>query len=196
MDMINFYEPPSRAGLRGEKRPPASSGSVPLIGNRCEGRQAFRPGIRPNERLRDYDLIEVLDITTPPPHELSDPFDHVGKSEVQVIAAGADAGGRSFYPPRSTMVDDFADMTNNPYHSREHGRMGSEESQDLPSPKQLLYCAKEMQEPHQAGGNGIHLTARLDESLGEAGENNWEEWNNYESGLGTSKGGYMSSVCY
>ncbi|KAL8696688.1 MAG: hypothetical protein Q9201_007534 [Fulgogasparrea decipioides] len=171
MDAINFYEPPPRAGLRGDKRPPVSNGNVSILGEWCEGRQAFGPSQRPNGRLQDYDLIEVLDMTTPPPNEPFDPFDPFGKLGAEVKATGADAG----------------DMTNHRCRSRGHGRMGSEESQDLPSLKELLRSGKEMQEPHRAGGNGIYLTAKSDEGLGHAAENDRKESDSPKSGWGKSK---------
>lgn len=100
MDAMNFYEPPPRASLRGDKRPPGSNGNVPILGERCEGRQAFGPSNRPNGRLQDYDLIEVLDMTTPPPDEPFDPFNPFGKLGAEVRATGADAGGTLLYSPK------------------------------------------------------------------------------------------------
>ena len=192
MDAINFYEqPPPKAGPRGEKRPPASNGNVPAAGEQCETREAFGPNNRPSGRLQDCDLVEVLDMATSPPDEPLDPFGELG---ADVEGTGAGAGGRSPHSTIRTMVDDFADMAKELGLNRGRRRTSSDTSQDLPSLEEMLFSAKEMQEPQRAGGNG-NLTGISDESLDPAVENIWKGSASPKSGRGKSKGGYISSVC-
>ena len=192
MDAINFYEqPPPKAGPRGEKRPPASNGNVSAVSEQCDSDPALQPSNQWSGRLQDCDLIEVLDIATPPPDK---PLDLFGKLEADVEATGAGAGGKSPHSTIRTMVDDFADMVKELGINRGRRRIGSDINEDLPSLEEMLFGAKEMQEPQRAGGSG-NLTGSSDDSLDVAVENNWKGSSSPKSGRDKSKGGYISSVC-
>lgn len=192
MDAIIFYEqPPPKAGPRSEKRPPASNGNVSAASEQCDSDRALQPSNQRSGRLQDCDLIEVLDLATPPPDK---PLDLFGKLGADVEATGAGAGGRSTHSTIRTMVDDFADMAKELGLNRGRRRIGSDTSQDLPSLEEMLFGATEMQEPQRAGGSG-NLTGSSDESLDHVVENNWKGSASPKSGRGKSKGGYISSVC-
>lgn len=193
MNAIDFYKPPPpRTDLPGDKRPPASNRNVPTIGQQRESRQAFGSSNWPSWSHPDYDPIEIQDMTTPSPNE---PLDSLGKLGPEVQAAEVENGGKFLHFPIRIVVDDFADMVNEPCVIRRRDRTGSDASQGLPSVEELLFDAIKMQEPQRAGGSGAHLTRRSDKSLGHAVENNWRESDSPKSGWGESSGGYISSVC-
>ena len=192
MDAINFYEqPPPKAGPRGEKRPPASNGNISAVSEQCDSDPALQPSNQWSGRLQDCDLIEVLDIATPPPDK---PLDLFRKLGADVEATGAGAGGRSPHFIIRTMINDFADMVKELGINRRRRHIGSDISQDLPSLEEMLFGAKEMQEPQQAGGSG-NVTGSSDDSLDLAVENNWKGSSSSKSRRDKSKGGYISSVC-
>ena len=194
MDAINFYEqPPAKGGPRGEKRPPASNGNVPTVGEQYESRQAFEPSHRPSGRPHDCDLIEVLDTTTSPPDEPLDPSGEVGVG----VRKGTGVGARGRLPHSTirTMVDGFVDIAIEYCIDRGHGRIGIDLCQEFPSLAEVLSSTKEMQEPQRAGGSGVHLTGRSGESLDHALEKDCKESDSLKSGRGKSKGANLYSVC-
>ncbi len=117
-------------------------------------------------------------MTTLSPNE---PLDSLSKSGPEVEATEVDAGGKFLHFPIRMMVDDFADMANEPCVIHQRDRIGSDASQGLPSLQKLLFNAFE--------------TRRSDKSLGHAVENNRKESDSPKSGWGESRGGYISSVC-
>ena len=131
-------------------------------------------------------------MATLPPDEPLDPFAELG-ADIEGTRAGA--GGKSPHSTIQTKVDDLADMAKEQVINRGRRRIGSDPCQDLPSLEELLSDAKEVQEPQRVGGSDVHLTGTSDESLGHAVENGWKEIDSPKSGWGTSKGGYISSVC-
>ena len=194
MDAINFYEqPPAKGGPRGEKRPPASNGNVPTVGEQYESRQAFGPSNRPSGRPHDCDLIEVLDMTTSPPDEPLDPSGEVGAGVKQ--GTGVGARGRLPHSAIPTMVDGFVDTANECCVDRGHGCIGSDPCQEFPSLEEVLSSTKAMQEPQRAGGSGVRLTGRSGESLDHALEKDCKESDSLKSGWGKSQGANIYSVC-
>ena len=92
MDAINFYErPPPKAGLSGNKRPPASNRNVLTVDQQRESHQAFKSSNQPSWTPQHYDLIEILDMTTP---SLNEPLNPFGKLGPEVKATGVDVGGK------------------------------------------------------------------------------------------------------
>ncbi|KAL9126350.1 MAG: hypothetical protein Q9217_004580 [Psora testacea] len=179
-------QPLSRTSLfRGDKRPPASNGSVPTISGQNENRQALGPSNRPSGRLQNYDLIKAPHMTTSPPDE---PFGTFSKLGADVIATGAGVGGRLPHSTIRMMVDDFAAKVNKRFVDRGYYYTDSETNQDLPSLEEVLFRTNEMQEPPQTGGSVVHLTGGSDESLGHAVENGWNECDSPKSGWGESRG--------
>ncbi len=65
MDSVQFYQPPITAGLRSDGRPTVSNLHVPT---------ACGKGKKASESLQDFDLIQFLDMTGPPPQESTDPL--------------------------------------------------------------------------------------------------------------------------
>ena len=67
------YQPPT-ADLRRDKRPTASNLRLPTAYAKDNDLTFLGPSKEPSGRLQDYDLIEVLDMTGPPPEEPLHPF--------------------------------------------------------------------------------------------------------------------------
>jgi len=65
MDSVQFYRPPTTAGLRSDGRPTVSNLHVPI---------ACGKGKKASESPQDFDLIQFLDMTGPPPKECTDPL--------------------------------------------------------------------------------------------------------------------------
>ena len=65
MDSVEFYRPPTTAGLRSGGRPTVSNLHVPT---------AYGKGKKASEILQGFDLIECLDMTGPSPKEPTDPL--------------------------------------------------------------------------------------------------------------------------
>ncbi len=80
MDSVHSYQPPATAGLRSDGRPTVSNLHVPTVCGK---------GKKASESLQDFDLIEFLDMTEPPPKESTDPL-HMS---AQNLCAEKDAGG-------------------------------------------------------------------------------------------------------
>ena len=185
MDAINFYEqPPSKAGPRGEKRPPAFNGNVSAASEQCDSDHALQSSIQQSGRLQDCDLSEVRDLATPPPDK---PLNLFGKLGADIEATGAGAGGRSPHSTIRTMVDDFADRVKELGINRGRRRIGSDINEDLSSLEEMLFGAKEMQEPQRAGGSG-NLMGGSDDGLDLVMETNWKGSSSPKSGRNKSRG--------
>ncbi len=65
MDSVQFYQPPTTTGLRSDGRPTVSNLHVST---------AFGKSKKASESLQDFDLIQFLDMTGPPPKESTDPL--------------------------------------------------------------------------------------------------------------------------
>ena len=129
-------------------------------------------------------------MATLPPDKSLDLF---GKLGAGVEATGAGAGGRSPFSTIRKMVDGFAEMVRELGINRGSRRIGSDISQDLQSLEEMLFGAKEMQEPQRVGGSG-NLTGSSDDCLDVAVENNWKGSSSSKPIWDNSKGGYISSV--
>jgi hypothetical protein len=63
MNFVQFYQPPITASLRSDGRSTVSKLHVST---------AYEKGKKASESLQDFDLIEFLDMTGPPPKEYTD----------------------------------------------------------------------------------------------------------------------------
>lgn len=74
MDSVQFYQPPTTTGLRSDGRPTVSNLHVPTACGEGNKLTAPGPSQKASKSLQDYDLIEFLDMTGPPPKESTDPL--------------------------------------------------------------------------------------------------------------------------
>jgi len=96
MNAIEFYkQPPLKAVLPGNKRPPATNCNIPTLGQQRESCQALKRSYQSScrLRLRDHSVIKSVDMTASPPNE---PLDIFGKIGPEVKATELDAGGEFF----------------------------------------------------------------------------------------------------
>ena len=74
MNSIDFYQPSTKAGLPSNRRPTVSNLGVPMASGQRKSATALGPSNEPSGRLHDYDLIELLDMTSPASKGSLDPF--------------------------------------------------------------------------------------------------------------------------
>lgn len=74
LDTAQFYQPPTRPGQCGDRRVAALNCGVPTAHKERNSPVSLRPSNELSARLEDYDLIECVDLTGPPPTELLDLF--------------------------------------------------------------------------------------------------------------------------
>ena len=189
MDAINFYQPnPLKAGLCGDKRPSARIRNIPIAAENYKRCQALGPISQTSERLQDYNLSEVLDMTTSQPDE---PLDFYGKAGAAVNGGRLDAAGGLSDPTIPTRSEVFAYTANEHRIDRGHSCIGSDTNQNLPSLDELLFGATGPQAPQQAEESGVHLEM-LDESLDRVVENGWRESDSPKPGWGESRGSIIT----
>lgn len=67
MNSIDFYQPPTKAGMPGNRRPTMSNLGVPTASGQGNSATALILNNEPSGRFQDYDLVEFLDMSAPEP---------------------------------------------------------------------------------------------------------------------------------